>query len=725
MNVRERLRQLRHKLGDLHSAQTLSMNSPQQVLDSFRLVPDRALYQVGAFETGVTVYSQQVRALNLAWSLIESDTLISDPDEDPKGRIAIIGAGFAGLTLAAALLKKAVAAEIVLFERHDTVLPLQHGCESRWLHPYIYNWPEEGTDANSPGLPLLNWTASRASDVVREVIRSWSDDLKSVAGLDRLRVYCNTRHLQISLADGDEFTLHWVGNRRQPRKPSTPFDTPWPIGESDEFNRVIFTVGFGLEKKPDQSYWRNETFAQAHLGEARATYIVSGSGDSAFIDLLRLRVAHFRQDLILYDLFSKRPALIRRLQRLRGSDSPMTFQGLQLLFAHDADLRSVRDDLWQRLRNDTMVILHLKKNRTFASIFEQESASFQNRLMTFLLYRCGGFIPSNKDMNDLATEYSVPERRIIIRHGTERLEGLNAVLTPKLSEELFTYDKNSLRLTRKLEAFQMRPIQMQAIQIRWPFNYFDEPGRESELSAPEELEGSEYVPPPLADIADHLCSTVSRLLKPRRGGPRLRVTFFRKVVRDRRQVALQQCCAYHPMVKGRDALIATRRVVRKDIGILGAAYAHRATVRSKAGVSQELLREELQRLRAPSSLRDKPNQVRSLAAMPLLSFSPPYSEAAPGVLGILYMDSFEEDLFANDTLMRAVHSMCDAFLTTIDSMSDETDGLLQNPEFLGGDIEPSSDAPRPLPTWDALEPVGGAPPSSETIGHLNVDARAL
>ena len=119
-------------------------------------VPERPLYLVGVFERGVTVYSQQVRALNLIWALVERGVLACNLDEnaarsDGRGSIAIIGGGFAGLTAAAALIKKDVDANITIFERRDTLLPLQHGSDTRWLHPRIYDWPADGSEFGGGG----------------------------------------------------------------------------------------------------------------------------------------------------------------------------------------------------------------------------------------------------------------------------------------------------------------------------------------------------------------------------------------------------------------------------------------------------------------------------------------------------------------------------------------------------------------------------------------------
>jgi NADPH-dependent 2,4-dienoyl-CoA reductase/sulfur reductase-like enzyme len=97
-------------------------------------VPGSPLYVVGTFDIGVTVFSQQVRALNLVWALIESGlipTTLPSTTCDAPIKVAIVGGGFAGLSVAAGLLKKQANTSITIYEERDTLLPLQQGCDSR------------------------------------------------------------------------------------------------------------------------------------------------------------------------------------------------------------------------------------------------------------------------------------------------------------------------------------------------------------------------------------------------------------------------------------------------------------------------------------------------------------------------------------------------------------------------------------------------------------------
>jgi hypothetical protein len=70
------------------------------------------------------------------------------------------------------------------------LMPLQQGSDSRWLHPHIYDWPREGSESGVAMLPVLNWTAARASDVVVQVLTEWA----RLASDEKVTLYCNAPH---------------------------------------------------------------------------------------------------------------------------------------------------------------------------------------------------------------------------------------------------------------------------------------------------------------------------------------------------------------------------------------------------------------------------------------------------------------------------------------------------------------------------------------------------
>jgi FAD-NAD(P)-binding len=302
----------------------------------------RNIYSIGNFDAGVTVLSQQTRALNLACAMIEEGLVsctIPGRTPPPKRSIAVVGGGFAGLTFAAGLIAKNANVEISMFEERDVLLPLQHGSDARWLHPNIYNWPEAGSEMTAAMLPIMNWTAARASDVTVQLLAEWK--IFASRPVNEIELFCNTRHLQIQATAGHKkLRLEWVGERRDSRDGAILNDAQKSsVGASKAFDHVVLAIGFGLERGGTTSYWRNEELGQPSLKEPRRTYLVSGAGDGGMIDLLRLRVSYFRQDRILDQLFSDRPTLMTAMEQLasrqRRARPPSLFNEFEALCCQD------------------------------------------------------------------------------------------------------------------------------------------------------------------------------------------------------------------------------------------------------------------------------------------------------------------------------------------------------------------------------------------------------
>src|SRR5947207_575369 len=85
------------------------------------------VYLLGFFERRVTLLSQQVRALNLLYSL-RTESLLS-----PSSSVAVVGGGASGLTVAAGA--AALGCKVSLFERRDRLIPLFENSD-RPLHPH-------------------------------------------------------------------------------------------------------------------------------------------------------------------------------------------------------------------------------------------------------------------------------------------------------------------------------------------------------------------------------------------------------------------------------------------------------------------------------------------------------------------------------------------------------------------------------------------------------------
>ncbi|MDX0722665.1 hypothetical protein GOD64_28295 [Sinorhizobium medicae] len=391
---------------------------PKDVLITFRVTD--GVYAIGVQERGVTLYNQQVRAHNLVWALTELD----QTGTRKLGRVAVIGAGAAGLTATAALMSCREDAPVTLFEKEWDLCPVQQGCDGRWLHPSLYAWPDWGSRAPSASLPILNWSEGRASDVARALLDGFSIYCQKLAG-DRFKALVGVHHLQVNAKRKE---IRFIGTNVEMKGPF--FSQGDSEGGTEIFDTIILAAGFGWERTNafnTASYWRNEQLAQPNLTVDRTRYLVSGSGDGALIDVCRLTIERFRQDTILYELFGKsldetEEQLRADLEKRSMDDSLLDYFASidQTLFEHP------KKSLRNRLRKDTAVTLHIAgpdkdKPNDLQDIFGPTS-SVLNRVLIYLLYRCGAISISRQSLAEAISSAHITNDHVLCRHGcdTER-----------------------------------------------------------------------------------------------------------------------------------------------------------------------------------------------------------------------------------------------------------------------------------------------------------------
>ncbi len=394
--------------------------TPTQAFERFKLAEH--VHLIGVLERGVTIYNQQVRAHNFVWALHHQRL------EQPV-RVAVIGGGIAGLTVAACMLSAFPSTEVVLFERRWDLGPLQQGADHRWVHPHIYGWPSDGSEQPSARVPLLGWKAASASIVLSQVLDGFRK-CTAAFGKDRLKVYLGVEHLQI-LGNGPK-TIEWTGRK------STERDGFYTAGEASgtrqKFDEVVLTSGFGLEGAPaglsDTSYWRNEQRGQPILDGRLETFVVSGYGDGAIVDLCRLTIERFRQDKLIEELFpggteAARKAMLALRKRMKEDN-------LFNLFESDRSgvLVDAQQQLQRRIRKDTKVFMHLsgkgESNTALPQVFG-ETSSFLNRFTLYLLFRCGAFVPAFGSLDDVIKTTRVPLDNVICRHGADTMRHLESL----------------------------------------------------------------------------------------------------------------------------------------------------------------------------------------------------------------------------------------------------------------------------------------------------------
>ena len=390
------------------------------IIDSFQLTED--VFLLGCLEKRVTVFKQQVRAHNLIWALGESR------QQNLPKKIVVVGGGLGGMTCAACILSlfpKDTA--VTILERHSDLCPYQQGCDIRWLHPKIYDWPKLGSRAPSASLPVLNWSEGRASDVARTALKSFGQycDRFDSTG-ERLRVFLQTNSLRIEHA---ERKLQWKG--AESKRQNAFFKICEDEREMNEqFNMIIVASGFGLEKSSMEvkcrSYWRNEEFGQPNIKSTSENFLVSGYGDGALTDVCRLTIERFRQDTILYELCGDK---LREIEsKIRKDFAKMNGESLYSYFQSSKDswLSEPLAKLVGRIRKDSKVVLNARgdsANDRIEKVFEPQS-SFSNRMLTFLLLECQALEICFLDLEESIAAHSVPAKNVICRHGCNTIEEL-------------------------------------------------------------------------------------------------------------------------------------------------------------------------------------------------------------------------------------------------------------------------------------------------------------
>lgn len=254
--------------------------NPEDLLKWYTIPPYRRVYCVGSWARRVTFLSQQQRAFNLVWALHATGRI-------EKGtRVAVVGGGLAGITVAAAA--DQAGAQVTLFEGADDALSLQRGCRIRFVHPTIYDWPNWNSDEALTDLPFLNWGAGTTMQVAETLLLQWSTVAR--------KIDCRFSHeVKKVVEGGNDLPIVTVENRQY------------------SFDRLVLAVGFGLEQTiptvPFTSYWDNDNLSRPVLqGPVPRAYLVTGCGDGGATDTFRLRLRDADHAQVIHYLLT-RPGL--------------------------------------------------------------------------------------------------------------------------------------------------------------------------------------------------------------------------------------------------------------------------------------------------------------------------------------------------------------------------------------------------------------------------------
>lgn len=389
-------------------------------------VPDSpGLFVLGSFARRVTVYSQQVRALNLADALAGLGYL------DTTTTVAVIGAGFGGITIAAALAKMGV--EVHTFEKESTSLHLQRNCATRFIHPHNYDWPKTKLEQAEANLPFLSWKADMADEVAKAVGAEW----------EKMGPPAERRHWDITIKSIQSVKNGW----------ELEWEEKKTSGNRGTFSLVVLAVGFGTEKdeiKLDSgttyAYWADLPFAQRSTQDHE--WFVSGAGDGALTDAIRLCFLNRNHAEALQ-------AVVDAIVQTHGSGfivhlcervdnkvaGPELFKGLN--FVAIANRLSLRD---------RPIKLNASEESIFGSAGKPAKASVLNRLIVWMLIKVkritlvkGKIVPGG--ITGARGAYSVtiinegknrtvkPEE-VLVRHGPVPALAAISKLNTRLSDSL-------------------------------------------------------------------------------------------------------------------------------------------------------------------------------------------------------------------------------------------------------------------------------------------------
>lgn len=332
-----------------------------EVLDKLRVYPNTQIYQLGCTATVLNIHAQQQRAFNLVWALLRTGRAAAGT------RVAVIGAGMAGLSVASAL--AAVGAIVRIYDSKASVMHLQAGNLTRFLHPSIALWPDRSFGYPLTNLPFLNWRAESAAHVEQQLLKQWRVHRRVCATSLEVRLGCSVKEVLVAPENPAELLIK--------RKRGV-----------DRFDVVILAVGYGVERPPlsdTPSYWRNDDLAQpVLLSEKRKRFLVSGTGDGGLLEVLRLTVEDFHHQrfiqAVMYDewLFRQARGLLKRMRG--GEDASLLWAN----FLRRKRLPSREPSFLKLKRADTTV--YLNATRPFPS---RTNAQLLHRLCVALLIRTG------------------------------------------------------------------------------------------------------------------------------------------------------------------------------------------------------------------------------------------------------------------------------------------------------------------------------------------------
>lgn len=391
--------------------------------------PDN-IYCLGPFAKRVSFSAQQYRAMNLVWALDKAK-------EFKEGdQVAIVGAGVAGLTAAAAFI--AHGCKVDVFEEATESMARQRATDHRMVHPTINVWPHEPLSVTMD-LPFLEWHA----DTCKGIIKNLSDQFDALRGDNRLLT--GTRVTDIVEIATDLLKLR--------TKPSV---TP-----QNQYRLVVLAIGFGVEGHADgfeaTDYWTPDGLDKEHTAIARREIIVSGCGDGGLIDALRVLHGEFNKGKLTFATAAALSGtdlatlVAQGETTAREQDNPAllipVYEAAMDLLYKDARYSKVLKALDDSLHDNLVYLVDDKLDKPYSLwsapihklLIAHAKREGKIRFIRGAVSRCA---KTSKIMVGDILFSDLLEPRVVIRHGAapdfDKLVGSNAIKDLKNQQQTFS-----------------------------------------------------------------------------------------------------------------------------------------------------------------------------------------------------------------------------------------------------------------------------------------------
>lgn len=270
-----------------------------QVLEASYLHTRPNCYFVGPYARLVSFASQQHRAVDLVSALHQQGRLTHK-------RIAIVGAGVAGVTAAAML--HALGHKLDLYEAHSDAIQRQRHASHRIVHPSISRWPFEKLEYTTT-FGFMDWAIGSCDSVIKALTDQWDKFLKPGKHDTGIRFFPLHHLRDILCVDGRiSFDIE---------------EAPPDPGKPEIYDLAIITIGFGNEAAVADltcyPYWTPDEIDGWR--RAKNKVLVSGCGDGGLIDALRLVHGNFedgRLVLKLAHILDSHPEIKSSIERIEA-----------------------------------------------------------------------------------------------------------------------------------------------------------------------------------------------------------------------------------------------------------------------------------------------------------------------------------------------------------------------------------------------------------------------